>query len=108
MPKSFELTCNKGYYHHFCNTAENLDYVGSYPAPNYYGADYMSGDEGDQFFKWHKKQKSKIFRNKEEFGAYCMDDNNVLRHAARLETCFFLIALDVPLSAKYNNIVHLQ
>jgi hypothetical protein len=35
----------EGYYPDFFNTAENLDYVGSYPEPEYYGADYMSGDE---------------------------------------------------------------
>jgi hypothetical protein len=41
MPKSFGLTCKKGYYPHFVNRAENLDFVGSYPEPEYYGADYM-------------------------------------------------------------------
>jgi hypothetical protein len=41
----------------------------------------MSGDERAQFFKWHGGQKGKIFRNKEELLAYCMDDVNVLRQA---------------------------
>jgi hypothetical protein len=81
MPKSFGLTCKKGYYPHFFNTAENLDYVGSYPEPKYYGADYMSDDERDPVLKWHKEQKGKIFRNIEELEAYCMDDVNVLRQA---------------------------
>ena len=49
MPKSFDLTCKKGYYSHFFNTAENLDYVGAYPEPKFYGADYMSSDERAQF-----------------------------------------------------------
>jgi hypothetical protein len=35
MPKSFELTCKKGYYPHFFNTADNFDYVGPYPEPKY-------------------------------------------------------------------------
>jgi hypothetical protein len=68
MPKSFDLTCKKDFY-----------YVGSYPEPKYYGADYMSGDERAQFLKVHKGQKGKIFRNKEEIEAYCMDDVKVLR-----------------------------
>ena len=51
MPKSFDLTCKKGYYPHFFNTAENLDYVGAYPEPKFYGADYMSSDEQAQFLK---------------------------------------------------------
>ena len=36
-PKSFDLTCKKGYYTHFFNTAGNLDYVGPYPEPVFYG-----------------------------------------------------------------------
>ena len=35
IPKSFDLTCKKGYYTHFFNTANNLDYVGSYPETKY-------------------------------------------------------------------------
>jgi hypothetical protein len=77
--------CTRGYYNYFFNTAENLDYVGSYPEPEYYGADYMSGDERAQFLEWHKEQKGKISRNKEELEDYSMDDMNVLRQ----ECCAF-------------------
>jgi hypothetical protein len=28
MPKSFDLTCKKGYYPQFFNTAKNLEYMG--------------------------------------------------------------------------------
>ena len=59
IPKSFDLTCKKGYYHHFFNTANNLDYVDSYPKPKYYGADFMSGDDRDQFLAWYEN-KTKI------------------------------------------------
>jgi hypothetical protein len=41
----------------------------------------MSGDERAQFLEWHKKQKGKSFRNKEELEAYCMGDVNVLRQS---------------------------
>ena len=57
MPKSFDLTCKKGYYPHFFNTAKNLEYVGPYPEPKFYGADYMSGDERAQFLEWYGGQK---------------------------------------------------
>jgi len=40
----------------------------------------MSGDERAQFLEYGG-QKDKIFRNKEELLAYCMDDVNVLRQA---------------------------
>ena len=81
MPKSYDLTCKKGYYPHFLNTASTLDYVGSYPEAKYYGADYMSGDERSQFLAWYEEQKRKIFHNKEELLSYCMDDVDVLRQA---------------------------
>jgi len=81
MPKSFDLTCKKGYYPHFFKTAKNMNYVEPYPEPVFYGADCMSGEERTQFLEWHGGQKDKIFRNKEELLAYCMDVVNVLRQA---------------------------
>jgi len=53
MPKSLDLTCKKQYYSHFFNMANNLIYVGRYPEPKFYGADYMSGDERAQFLEWY-------------------------------------------------------
>jgi len=64
MHKSFDLACKKWYYPHFLNMANNLDYVGRYPEPKFYGADYLSGDERAQFLEWYEKQKDKIFCNK--------------------------------------------
>ena len=81
MPKSFDLTCKKGYCPHFFNTANNLDYVGPHPEPKFCGADFMSGDERAQFSAWYEAVKDKIFNNREELLAYWMDDVNVLRQA---------------------------
>ena len=64
MPKAFDLTCKKVYYPHFFNTANNLDYVGPYPEPKYYGADFISAAERAQFLAWYEEQKDKIFKNK--------------------------------------------
>ena len=63
----------------FFNTANNLDYVGPYPEPKYYGADFISADDRAQFLAWYEEQKGKIFHNKNELLAYCIDDVNVLR-----------------------------
>ena len=41
----------------------------------------MSGDERAQFLEWYEGQKDKIFCNKQELLAYCIDDVNVLRQA---------------------------
>ena len=58
--------CKKGYCPHFLNTANNLDYVGPYPEPKYYGDDFMSADDRAQFLAWYYEQKDKIFHKKEE------------------------------------------
>jgi len=50
----------------------------------------MSGDDRDQFLEWHKEQKDKVFCNKDELLAYCMDDVNVLRQACCTIRNFFL------------------
>jgi hypothetical protein len=60
MPKSFDLTCKKGYYPHFLNTANNLENVGPYPEPKFYGADYMSGDERAQIWNGMRSKKTKF------------------------------------------------
>ena len=41
MSKSFNLTCKKGYYPHFFNTTSNLNYVGPYHEPEFYGVDCL-------------------------------------------------------------------
>jgi len=111
MPKSFDLTCKKGYFPHFLNTANNLDYVGPYPEPKFYGADYMSGDEQAHCLEWYEEQKDKIFCNKQELFAYCMDDINVLRQACcAFRNLFFkLVKMDpfreaITISSIWNKI----
>ena len=81
ISKSFNLTCKKRHYPHFFNTANNLDYVGSYPEPKLYGAHSVSVDERTQFLVWYKGVKDKIFNNSEELLACCLDDVNVVRQA---------------------------
>jgi len=56
-PKSFNLTCKKGYYPQFFNTAKNLDYVGPYPEPKICGAHYVSGDERAKFWNGTRKKR---------------------------------------------------
>jgi len=49
MPKSFDITCKKGYYPHYLNTVKKLDYLVPYPETKLHGADYMSDDERGQY-----------------------------------------------------------
>jgi len=70
MPKSFNLKCKKGYYHHFFNTANNLDYVGSHTELKFYGADFMCGDERTLFSACYEGAKDKMFDSGEDLLAY--------------------------------------
>jgi len=70
MPKSFNLKCKKGYYHHFFNTANNLDYVGSHSELKFYGSDFMCGDERTLFSACYEGAKDKIFDSGEDLLAY--------------------------------------
>ena len=81
MHNYFDLTCKKGYYPQFINTANNLNYVGSHREPKYYWLDFMSGDLRAQFSAWYEGVKDKIFNNREELLAYWIDDINVLMQA---------------------------
>ena len=65
----------------FFNTANNLDYVGSNSEPNFYGADFMSGDERTKFSSFFVGEKNKSFKNKKKLLTYCIDDVKVLRQA---------------------------
>ena len=50
MPKTFGLVeLKKGYFPHFFNTPDNQAYVGEYPSPSFYGAEYMSVNENEIF-----------------------------------------------------------
>jgi hypothetical protein len=63
--------------------------VGLYHDPEFYGVDYMSEAERDQFLAWHREQKDEIFSNREQLLAYCMDDLRYCGgHAAFFEICF--------------------
>ena len=94
---------------HLFNTAKNLYYVGPYPEPVFYGADYMSGDERAQVLEWYGGQKGKIFRNKEELLTYCMDDVSVLRQACFAFRNLFLklVKMDPYRQAVYYSIFDL-
>jgi hypothetical protein len=50
----------------------------------------MSADERFQFLEWHHEQAGKVFSNKEELLAYCMDDVNVLMQACCVFKNLFL------------------
>jgi len=60
MPKLFELTSKKGYYPHFFNRANNVEYEASHSETTFYGADFISGDERNLFSDWFEGVKDKL------------------------------------------------
>ena len=100
MPKSFDLTFKKRYYPHFFNTASNLNYVGPYPEPEFYGTDFSPADERALFLEWHEEQKIKLCCNTDELLAYYMVDMNVLRQACCAFRNLFLKLVKMDLLGK--------
>ena len=82
LPKTFGLpTLKKGDFPHKFNKPCNWDYVGPYPEQHYYGVDYMSTEDRDDFLQWHKEQDGKVFDFQKEILSYCQSDVQILRQA---------------------------
>jgi len=64
LPDAFGFTASKSWYLHHFNTKANLDYVGSIPDIEYYGADEMAEGERRKFMAWYDEQKVKVFDNR--------------------------------------------
>ncbi len=87
FPKTFGIQedannyCAKGYFPHFFNQPENMDYVGTYPDTHYYGCDSMSEGKRKEFLAWHAQQisENKVFDFKTQMREYCYQDVNILR-----------------------------
>ena len=82
LTKSFGLNeLKKGYFPHFFNTGENQNYIGPYPEPRFYGADYMGKSEREAFLTWHDEKSGETFNFAQEIIAYCRSDVDILRQA---------------------------
>jgi hypothetical protein len=74
--------------------------MGTYPEPEFYGADTMSVDDLDQLMQWYEEQKGRLLCNKDELQAYCMDDVNILRHSCCAFRNLFLKLVKMNLCKK--------
>ena len=81
---AFGLTAAKGWYPHYINTKENLNYVGSIPDTSYYVIDEISVGEKAEFLECYDSQRSVEFDNKHVMEACSQDDVTVLRQACRV------------------------
>jgi hypothetical protein len=53
LHEAFGLSATKCWYPHYFNTIANLDYVGSNPCIEQYGAAEMSESERKEFISWY-------------------------------------------------------
>lgn len=82
LPKAFGLTeLRKGYFPHFFNKRENQHYVGPYPDPKAYGADFMSTEDKKAFLSWYETKRDAVFDFQKEMEIYCRSDMDILRRA---------------------------
>lgn len=81
MPKTFgfENEETKGYFPYLFDTPENTDYIGPWPAAEYYDPDRMKPSARAAFLDWHREQHDKIFNMSEEKMKYNLSDTHILR-----------------------------
>ncbi|KAF4513998.1 UNVERIFIED_CONTAM: hypothetical protein B566_EDAN018504 [Ephemera danica] len=75
----FENVVKKGFAPHFFSKRKNLNYVGAYPAPEFYGTEHMSSKEKKEFFEWYDSVKTSVFDYKSTLITYCRSDVTILR-----------------------------
>ena len=81
LPEAFGLECGaKGYFPHFFNRPENVDYDAGLPEARFYGVDLMGVGERVKFDVWYAAQKDSgaQFHFKHEMAEYCRQDVIIL------------------------------
>ena len=91
LPGAFGLSVNKAWYPHHFNKKENLNYVGSIPDVEYFGADAMGESERREFCEWYASQRDVLFDNKRVLEEYCQQDVTVLRQACQIFRRNFMV-----------------
>ena len=82
LPACFGLeNDDKGYFPHNFNMISNWNYIGKFPAIEYYDIENLNETDKTKFLIWHKDQDNKIFNFKEQINIYCMNDCLVLMNS---------------------------
>ena len=80
FPKTFGLTdACKGYFPHKFNHPDHQNYVGPFPALDYYMPETMSPEGKQALETWHQDQRDKVFDFKKELVKYCKSDVRLLK-----------------------------
>lgn len=84
LPKMFSIEDHsKGFYPHFFNTPQNLNYIGVLPDLEYFDVDNMKQKKREEFMNWYQCEKAAntVFNNKKVILEYCAEDVTILRLA---------------------------
>ncbi|KAK3751008.1 hypothetical protein QZH41_020166 [Actinostola sp. cb2023] len=87
---TFNLPEEKGYFPHFFNRPENQNYVGPYPALEYYGIESMKESDVETLRQWHTEQLGKTFDLQAELKHYCQQDVILLKRGVMEARRIFL------------------
>lgn len=84
MPDMFgldEKQYKKGYYPYKFNIPAHQDYVGRFPAIEYYEPNMKMPEERKKFIKWYETQKGLPYNFRKELEEYCLSDVRILANA---------------------------
>ena len=69
----------KGYFPHKFNHPDHQNYVGPFPALDYYMPETMSPEGKQALETWHQDQRDQVFDFKKELVKYCQSDVRLLK-----------------------------
>jgi hypothetical protein len=96
LPKMFGLKNDcKGHFPHFFNIRENQNYIGKWPLPYEYGAQYLAPKDQSKFYEWYETVKDGIFDFRQEIRKYCLNDVEILRNACNVFRKLFMETCDI-------------
>jgi hypothetical protein len=101
-PKTFGLhELKKGYFPYLFNTIDNQEMKDiPYPDQQFYGVDYMSISNREDFLIWYETTKDKLFDLQKELEEYCISDVDILSKSVLTYRDIFL---EVTKSALIEN-----
>jgi hypothetical protein len=76
--KTFGINAKKGIFPFKFISPQNLEYVGPYPDPSFYGIENFTDQKLIEFHDWYSSVKNDIFDFKAEILKYCYDDCEIL------------------------------
>jgi hypothetical protein len=84
LPKAFSFPeLKKGWFPHKFNQKKYWNYIGPYPAPEYYGVANMSTGDRKSFYEWYDSVKQDVFVFQTQILEYCRSDVMILAQSLK-------------------------